>query len=161
MRSIVQTMAFLLALGLIAVPVAIAQPNGPASQAPLPQTTHGRGFEKLAAQLGLTPDQETTFKGLHQEFRNETAGIRDSLHAKRQELSALFKDPKAQDADIMAKKQELSALQNQIDQKAMEYGLKARKVLTPDQLAKVPPGFLMGMGMGLGHGMGPKGPPSP
>jgi Spy/CpxP family protein refolding chaperone len=161
MRSIAQTTAFLLALGLIALPVAIAQPNGPASQAPLPQTPHGRGFEKLAAQLGLTPDQEATLKGIHQGFRNETAGIRDSLRIKRQELSALFKDPTAKDENIMAKRQELSALRNQIERKAMEYQLKARKVLTPDQLAKVPRGFLMGMGKGPGRGMGPKGPPSP
>jgi Spy/CpxP family protein refolding chaperone len=145
-------MAFLLILALIAVSAAIGQPRGTASH----EKTGGGGFDKFAAQLGLTPDQEATLKGLRQEFRTETAGIRESLRTKWQELSALFRDPKAKDEDIIAKRRELSALRDQIGQKAVEYLLKARKVLTPEQLAKLPEWGQLGIGPGhwKGRGMG-------
>jgi Spy/CpxP family protein refolding chaperone len=112
----------------------------------------GRGLSGLAARLGLSAEQENALRALRKAFLEETADEREGLRKKRQELDDLFRNPTSKDEEIAAREKELSALRDLIAQKASEYRLKARKILTPEQLAKVPPGCPLGLGMGPGPG---------
>ncbi len=127
-----------------------------------PECMKGPG---CALQLSLTADQANSLRELRQAFMQDTASLRDSLRTKRMELDRLFRDATTKDAAIAAKGKELSALREEMAQKVMEYRLKARKILTPEQLGKLPVGCHLGFGMGPGPGRHParcqKGLPPP
>ena len=89
-------------------------------------------FEKDAS---ITPEQRTKFQELQRKFNDETAQLRTSIFAKRQELRSLWSDAKADSKAILQKEKELQEFQNQLRDKAIELKLESRKVLTPEQLS--------------------------
>jgi Spy/CpxP family protein refolding chaperone len=122
----------------------------------------GRGYGAFwgsgrGAGVSLTPEQRTQFRELHKKFFDETAPLRESIFAKRQELRSLWTDPNAKPEDIAQKEKELRTLQDQMRDKVVQYKLDARKDLTPEQLSQFAPGqgrgFRRGYGRG-GYGMG-------
>jgi hypothetical protein len=71
---------------------------------------------------------------------------------KRLEMKKLFTDPKTDDATLLAKQKELSALRQQMSDKIAQMMIEGRKILTPEQIMKLdrlPMGaaWLMGPGM--------------
>jgi Spy/CpxP family protein refolding chaperone len=115
----------------------------------------GWGYEKWSSS---TPEQRTKFQELRQKFDDETAQLRGTTLTKRLELQSLWIDPKADPKAIQEKEKELRALQDQMRDKAVQFRLEARKVLTPEQLAQFGPGWGMGPGFGgrrmAGYGPG-------
>ena len=116
---------------------------------------HGKG-------LSFTPEQKAKFKELRRDFRRDNAQLIGSLVAKKIELQALLTDPKADSNAIMDKSRELRDVQNQSRDKFLGTMLEARKMLTPEQIDKLRPGWfwrqghrhrhMMGLGRMMEHG---------
>ena len=108
----------------------------------------------------LTQEQKAKFQELRRKFNEETAQLRGALVTKRVELQSLWTNPNADPKAIVDKEKELSDLQNQMKDKAVQVKLEARKFLTPEQIQESGPGMGRGFGrghmMGHGRGMGPE-----
>lgn len=128
--------------------VAYASAQGPGS-GPGPGNRPGWGQGKWSS---LTPEQQTKFQELRQKFNDETAQLRGTMLTKRLELQSLWRNPKADSKAILEKEKEFRSLQNQMEDKAVQFKLEARTILTPEQLSQ----FGTGLGMGRGHKMGGK-----
>lgn len=114
----------------------------------------------MYASLNLTQQQQDKMWQAKEKFRNETSATRYEIFKKRAELKNLYADPSANDAAILAKQKELNALQQTLQDKAVQYKLAQRKILTPEQIKKIGEtgyghGMGRGAGMGFGAGMGP------
>ena len=111
----------------------------------------------------LTDEQRTQLHELRQKFFDETASLRESIQAKRQQLRSLWADPNAKPEAIITKEKELRSLQDQMRDTAVQQKLEARKLLTPEQLSQggwgQGKGFRGGEGRGHGRGRGPAGGP--
>ncbi|MCJ7641749.1 MAG: Spy/CpxP family protein refolding chaperone [Desulfobacterales bacterium] len=120
-----------------------------------PGRGHGRCWESGDPGKGasLTDEQRAQLQDLRKKFHDETAQLRESVFAKRQELQSLWSDPKAETSAIMNKEKELRYLQDQMQDEALQLKLEARKILTPEQLSEFG-GRGMGPGFGRGHGKG-------
>ncbi len=109
----------------------------------------------------LTPEQQGAINSLHAEFNKKTSATQNQIHKKRLEMDKLLLDADP-DADTLIKLQkEISGLTARMDEEELSYLLKARKTLTPDQIAQLPPGCTFGFGgppcgamQGAGPGMG-------
>jgi Spy/CpxP family protein refolding chaperone len=111
----------------------------------------GWGYEKWSS---LTPEQQTKFQELRQKFNDETTQLKGAILTKRLELQSLWANPKADPKAILEKEKELGTLRDQLRDKAVQFKLEARNVLTPEQLAQFGSGWGMGPGFGHGHRMG-------
>ncbi len=115
----------------------------------------GWGSEKWSS---LTSEQRTKFQELSQKFNDETAQLRGTIVTKRLELQSLWADPKADSKAIQEKEKELRSLQDQMRDKAVQFRLEGRQILTPEQLAQLGPSGEMGPGFGgrrmMGYGPG-------
>jgi Spy/CpxP family protein refolding chaperone len=139
------------ALGLVAVMVlgvAYAFAQGP-GQGPGPGPRSGWGHEKWSS---LPPEQQTKVQELRQKFNDETAQLRGTMLTKRLELQSLWGNSKADSKAILEKEKEFRSLQDQMKDKAVQFKLEVRKILTPEQLAEFGSGWGMGRGSGRAHG---------
>ena len=119
----------------------------------------GDKCEHFGKRLDLDQKQKAGLRELHRKFKGETAQLVGELVTKRIELRALWSDPKADSAAILAKEKELRELQNQMRDKIVQYKLEARKLLKLEQIEKLGSMHDMGFGFGRGHhrqGMGPR-----
>ena len=91
----------------------------------------------LKKHLNLSDQQLTKMKELRSSFRNDTRDLRYNLAIKRIEMRKLFTDPKTDDATLLAKQKEISNLRQQLSDKKAEMKLKWRKILNPEQIAKL------------------------
>jgi len=138
-------------LGLVAVMVlgvAYAFAQGPGAG---PGNRPGWGHEKWSS---LTPEQQTKIQELRQKFTDETAQLRGTMLTKRIELQSLWRNPKADPKAILEREKEMRGLQDQMKDKAVQFKLEARKILTPEQISQFGAGRGMGHGFGGGHMMG-------
>ena len=113
------------------------------------------------AYLGLSKEQLDKMRALRDRFYNETRDLRYDMAQKRLEMRKLFMDPKTDDATLLAKQKEMSALRQKLADKMAQMMIEGRKILTPEQLQKLdrmgmgPGGMSFGMmdGPMMGHGM--------
>jgi Spy/CpxP family protein refolding chaperone len=108
----------------------------------------------------LTADQSAKIQALRDEFLKEIGPLQKELYTKGTELRNFWSNPKVDQAAIAAKQKEISNLQSQLQDKAINLGLAIRKILTPEQLAQLPAfgpggGFGPPAGFGAGRGFGP------
>ncbi len=87
--------------------------------------------------LGLSDKQVAKMKDLRNSFRNDTRDLRYNLAIKRLEMRKLFTDPKTDDATLLAKQKEISELRQQLSDKKGGMKIEWRKILTPEQIAKL------------------------
>ena len=92
------------------------------------------GFKKY---LGLSDEQLAKMKELRNSFRNDTRDLRYNIAIKRLEMRKLFTDPKTDDATLFAKQKEISKLRQQLSDKKAVMKVEWRKILTPEQIAKL------------------------
>ena len=104
----------------------------------------------------LTAEQSAKIQTLRDSFLKEIEPLQKDLYTKGTELRNLWSTPKADQAAIKAKQNEISNLQSKLQEKATNLGLEVRKILTPEQLAQLP-AFSQGAGFGPGPGFGPRG----
>jgi len=110
----------------------------------------GGGWGKHGFMMNLTPEQAGQVFDLRQKFMNDTAELRKNMMVKRAELAQLWKAEKPDEAAILAKVKELSALRAQFMEKAVAKRLAMRKI-APQAMGPCP-GFGPGMGPGFGPG---------
>ncbi len=147
----------LVVLMVLGVTYALAKDAGPGSGRAWGRCGEGGGSGKMSS---LTPEQRTQLQAMHQKFHDETSQLRESIFSKRQELRSLWSDPNADPKVIIDTEKEVRELQDQMQEKMVQFKLEARKVLTPEQLSQfgergMGPGLGHGPGMGPRHGMGP------
>ena len=87
--------------------------------------------------LNLTPEQKTKLQALWKNFRKETVFLRNDIKVKRLELETLWTVPSPDKDKIIAKQNELNDLKTKLQMKAIDFRLKARSYLTPEQAAQV------------------------
>jgi Spy/CpxP family protein refolding chaperone len=87
--------------------------------------------------LGLTDQQLAKMKELKNRFHADTRDLRYNLEIKRIEMRKLFTDPKTDDETLLAKQKEISELRQQLSEKKAQMKIEWRKILTPEQIAKL------------------------
>lgn len=92
------------------------------------------GFKK---HLNLSDEQLAKMKELKNRFRDETRDLRYGLAIKRIEMRKLFTDPKTDDATLLAKQKGISKLRQQLSDRRGQMKIEWRKILTPEQIAKL------------------------
>ncbi len=98
-------------------------------------------------------------RDLRNRFYTDSRDLRYDMLQKRLEMRKLFTDPKTNDAALLAKQKELSALRLKLSDMRAQMMIEGRKILTPEQIQKLDR-MPMGMGMGpkgMGFEMGPGG----
>ena len=128
----------------------------------------GMGYGPGMAGLNLSVEQIEKIQKIQGDRYAEMAPVRNELFTKQTELRDLFREPVLDQAKIVAKQKEMTALQAQMQEKALAARMAVAEVLSPEQRAQMPafgpgmgPGFGPGRGfgpaMGMGHmGMGPR-----
>lgn len=89
-------------------------------------------------ELGLGDDQKAALKTLFEADGPQERQAFEAVRTRKQDLRALVTDPAATDAQIRAKAAEVHDLMQADRDARLERMLQARKILTPEQLAKVP-----------------------
>ncbi len=110
----------------------------------------------------LTEEQSAKLTDLQKSFIMDISKLRTDLAVKRIELNQLLRQSQPKTEEIMAKQEELSNLQSQLQQKCLSKQLDMRKILTEEQLSQLPPyglgpypGRMRGYGPQQGQGFGP------
>jgi len=113
--------------------------------------------EDWARQLNLTDEQTVKLQALRESFLRETLVWRDQLVIKRFDLRDLLRDPQSDPNQALAKQREISDLESKIQERVVLHQLEMRKVLTPEQIKLLSPGFGFGgfRGRGMMRGGGP------
>ena len=96
-----------------------------------------RGKFSLAKYLNLSPEQKEKMKESRSRYHSDTRDLRYDLAAKRLEMRKLFTDPKTDDATLLAKQKETSELRQQLRDKKAQKKIEWRRILTPEQIAKL------------------------
>ena len=97
---------------------------------------HG-GHARWASYLNLSKEQQDKLSALRKRQWEELKPLADQMSQKRQEMRSLYTNPAANDATIIAKEKELNVLQQQMQDKAVQFRLEQRKIFTPEQLTKL------------------------
>ena len=120
---------------------------------------YGSGYGPAVAAPNLSAEQAAKLQKIQADRYAEAAKVRSEMVAKRMELQALFREPVLDQAKIAAKQKEITALQAQMQEKALATRTAVAETLTPEQRAQLPAygpgmgsGFGQGRGMGMGHG---------
>jgi len=108
-----------------------------------------------ASNLNLTDEQSGKLATMREDYFKEITPLRNQMLSVSSELRILWSDASPDRDKTLAKQRELSGIQAQLDEKATQYRLDCREVLTPEQQAKMAafrPGMGRGNGQMWGHG---------
>ena len=120
---------------------------------------YGSGYGPAVAAPNLSAEQAAKLQKIQADRYADAAKVRSEMVAKRMELQALFREPVLDQAKIAAKQKEITALQAQMQEKALATRTAVAETLTPEQRAQMPaygPGMGSGFGQGRGMGSGPR-----
>ncbi len=141
-------------------------PESPEKEGPRFEERKGRmgrmhdPMEDWIRQLNLTAEQMARLQEMRESYLRDTLVWRNELVIKRFDLRDLWRNPQVEPNQVLAKQREISELESKIQERAVLYQLEMRKVLTPEQIRLLPPGFGFGgfrgrwMMPGWGRGMG-------
>lgn len=105
----------------------------PAARAPEPFGAHGR---RIARHIGVPRERMMHFVRVMEDSSSETAGVRGELRRVRGELIALIEASEPDEGAIMAKVEEVSRLQGDLEKRVVGRLLHARTVLTGEERAR-------------------------
>jgi Spy/CpxP family protein refolding chaperone len=113
----------------------------------------------LPEDLHMTAEQMEKLKSIQGSYLDDITPLRNDLLNKRYELKRLIFDPTSEADDIRAKQEEAFVLETQIEEKVIDYQLKVREILTPQQFRLWISRYQVGFGPRRGHrhGMGIRG----
>jgi len=114
----------------------------------------GPGWQDDTYGLNLAQDQSTKLNSLRQSFWKDTTAFNTRIDQKQLELNSLLLEPNPDSQKVVKLQKEISELQTQFNDKRINYQLESRKILTPEQIAQLPPGCTLGFGNLMG-GPGP------
>ncbi len=89
-----------------------------------------------ASDLDLSSEQRKSLELIQQAFLREAQLLRAQLFARRLELRELFMSPAVKIELIRAKNSEIIELESKQEEKSVDYLIKVRNLLTPEQLQK-------------------------
>jgi Spy/CpxP family protein refolding chaperone len=113
----------------------------------------GMGYGPGMAGVNLSAEQVAKIQKIQGDRYAEMAPVRTEMFTKRTELHTLFREPVLDHAKIAAKQKEITALQAQMQEKALATRIAVAETLTPEQRAQMP-AYGAGMGPGFGPGQG-------
>ena len=102
----------------------------------------------------LTEEQIKAIESLQRAYREEAAQKYRDLMAKRVELQHYASDINIKSQDLMERHKKLLLLQTELETLSFAYQLKARSLLTKEQLERLPQDCLLEMEIGYGTRMG-------
>ena len=118
----------------------------------------GEGPCWSASELNLSPEQKKGLSLIQQTYFREAQLIRAQLFTKRLELRELLIHPTIRIESIRAKYLEIIDLQSKQEEKAIEYLIKVRSLLTLEQLQSWCPEQEFPLFRQMMYGTGPLGP---
>jgi Spy/CpxP family protein refolding chaperone len=89
------------------------------------------------ANLNLSAEQSSKIQALGEARLKEVSPLQNQLFSKRAELGLLWIQSNPDQEKITAKQKEISNLRDQVQEKATQYRLELRKVLTSEQKAQL------------------------
>jgi len=87
--------------------------------------------------LNLTPEQMQKMQALRENFLREKIPLSNELELKRFEMRGLWMQTNPDEGKILAKQREINDLRAQIGEKSIKNRFEMRKILTPEQQAKL------------------------
>lgn len=72
-------------------------------------------------------------ESVERRYLKDMSALRNDLLNKRYRLRRLFSDPTSKADDLRSKQKEVFVLENQIQERILDYELKVRDILTPEQ----------------------------
>jgi Spy/CpxP family protein refolding chaperone len=103
----------------------------------------------ILSKLNLTAEQTEKIRALRESFQKDITPLRTRIFEKKAEMRLLWMQTELDAARIKAKEKEIHDLMGQVLEKATDFRLTFRSVLTPEQLSKF---LAMGGDWGRHHG---------
>jgi CheY-like chemotaxis protein len=107
-----------------------------------------------SSDLDLTEAQKKTLEGLQRAYASEALPLRMELMSLGFELRYLIRDPNVQPKILLDRQKKISELQAKLDDLSLSYQIKARSILTKEQLERLPQDYSLGMELGFGTEIG-------
>jgi Spy/CpxP family protein refolding chaperone len=120
------------------------------------------GSQKASKSLDsvLTKEQAKALEVIHHAYMAEAMPLRRELLTLRVELRYSLQNPKVQPNTLLDLQKRISELQAQLESLSLSYQIKARSLLTKEQLERLPENCLSGVDTGfetmIGIGRGPQ-----
>jgi len=114
-----------------------------------------------ASDLDLSQEQRKTLELIQQAYFREAQLLRAQLFTRRLELRELLTSPTMKMESIRAKNSEINDLQSKQEERSLEYLIKVRNLLTPEQLQQWCPEQEFPPFRQMMYGTGPMGPMHP
>jgi len=114
-----------------------------------------------ASDLDLSQEQRKNLELIQQAYFREVQLLRAQLFTRRLELRELFVSPTIKLESIRAKNSEIIELESKQEEKSVEYLIKVRNLLTPEQLQQWCPEQEFPPFRQMMYGTGPMGPMHP
>jgi len=113
-----------------------------------------RGTCWESSSLALTEAQKKALETLQRAYQEELAPKYRELMTLRLELQCYVLDKSIKPQDLMERYKKLLLLQTELETLSFSYQVKARSILTKEQLDRLPQDCSLEMGIGYGTGMG-------
>jgi len=107
-----------------------------------------------SSSFGLTEEQIGALGSLQRAYQAEATPKYRELMTLRIELQCYVSDKNIKPQDLMERHKKLLSLQTEFESLSFSYQMKARSILTKEQLDRLPQDCLLDMGIGYGAGMG-------
>jgi len=107
-----------------------------------------------SSSFGLTEEQIGALESLQRAYQAEATPKHRELMTLRLELQCYVLDKNIKPQDLMERHKKLLSLQTEFESLSFSYQMKARSILTREQLDRLPQDCLLEMGIGYGTGMG-------
>jgi len=104
--------------------------------------------------FGLTKEQIGALESLQRAYQAEATPKYRELMTLRLELQCNVSDTNIDPRDLMERHKKLLSLQTEFESLSFSYQMKARSILTKEQLDRLPQDCLLDMGIGYGTGVG-------
>jgi Spy/CpxP family protein refolding chaperone len=114
-----------------------------------------------ASELDLSTEQMRGLDLIQETYFQEVRLLRAQLFLKRLELREFLTNPTVKIESVRAKYWETTELKSKLEEKAIEYLIKLRNLLTQEQLKRWCPEKEFSLLREMMHGVGPMGPMSP
>lgn len=118
-----------------------------------------RGYR--SSELNLSSEQAKELDIIQQAYFRETQLLRTQLLSKRLELRGHLKNPNTKIESIRSKYSEINEIESRFEEKAIEYLIKVRNLLTPEQLRSWNPEEEFPLFSRMMRGVEPMGPMHP
>lgn len=88
------------------------------------------------ANLELSEEQRESLRRIDDHVKDRMVELRNGLMLKRLEIQSLLRDPDASEEAIQSKAGEMGGLREALQQAMIDYQLRVRQILTPDQIRR-------------------------